>query len=203
MAWCVGKDRISCMHQGGHGRDMQGQDRTLRTAVPGKGPNHSGDQIPTSQCGHQALYPSRVRPARGCFVHRTNPYQGHHWPIDQWSLWWRLAKESLQLRTYGPAFCLPGCGWTPTTGPALAAGLYARPICWVLSCRTEVHWHVPQRLEHWNVCQPFRVWLHAFVLHGTCRPMTAALWPTYPSDVWPPWKPIWDLPGPCMRSPQW
>ena len=37
---------------------MQGQDRTLRTAVPGKGPNHSGDQTPTSQCGHQALYPS-------------------------------------------------------------------------------------------------------------------------------------------------
>ena len=37
---------------------MQGQDRTLRTAVPGKGPNHSGDRIPTSLCGHQALYPS-------------------------------------------------------------------------------------------------------------------------------------------------
>ena len=58
MAWSVGKDRISCMHQGGHRRDMQGQDRTLRTAVPGKGPNHSGDRIPTSQCGHQALYPN-------------------------------------------------------------------------------------------------------------------------------------------------
>ena len=80
-----------------------------------------------------------------------------------------LAKESLQLRTYRTEFSLPDCRWTPTTGPALTARLYARPVCWDLPCPTEVQWQVPQLLEQWNVCRTVRGWHHAVVLGPDAR----------------------------------
>ena len=157
---------MSCTHQGGHPGGMQGQGRRLRTAAPGKGPDFFRGQIPTSPCGHQALHPSRGghQGRHGFFIHRTNPYQGPHQPSEQWSLRQQLAKESLQLRTYRTEFSPLGCGWTPTTGPALAARLYARPLCRDLPCPTEVQWHVPQLLEQWNVCGAVRGWQQAVFL---------------------------------------
>ena len=75
------------------------------------------------------MLPGGQHGQQGFFVHQTNPYQGPHQPGEQLSLHQHLAKESLQLRTYRTEFSLPGCQWTPTTGPALAARLYARPLC--------------------------------------------------------------------------
>ena len=105
----------------------------------------------------------------GFFVHWTNPYQGPHQPSEQWSLRQHLTKEYLQLRTHKTEFSLPGCRWTPTTGPALAARLYARPVRRDLPCPTEVQWHVPQLLEQQNVCRAFRGWHHAVVLGPDAR----------------------------------
>ena len=58
--------------------------------------------------GHQTLHFSRRghHSRCGCFVHWKNSYQGHHWPGELWSLCGCLAKESLQLCTYGPGFGL-------------------------------------------------------------------------------------------------
>ena len=125
-----------------------------------RGPN------PGSPCGHQALHPSCGGPARLTWMpcHCTNPYQGHHWCSEQWSLCRHLAEESHQLGTYGPEFGLPGCGWMATTCPALAAGLWVRPVCRDLLCHAEGQPHVPQRLEQWNVCRPVCGWEHAVVL---------------------------------------
>ena len=135
-----GQAGISCTHRGGHPGGMQGQGCALWTAAPGKGPDRFGDHIPASPYGHRAFHPSPggQHSWYGCFVHRTNTYQGHHGPVSNEAFSQRLAEESLQLRTYGPEFGLPGCGWTTTTGPALAARLWVRLVCRDLPCPTEV-----------------------------------------------------------------
>ena len=151
---------------GGHHGGTQGQVCALRTAVPGKDPDRLGGQIPASPCGHQAIHPGQggQHSRRGCFVQWKNTCQGHRRPSEQWSFCQCLAEESLHLCTYGNEFGLPGCGWMATTGPALAARLGARPLCWDLPCPTEVQWHVPKQLEQWNVCRTVRGWQHAVVL---------------------------------------
>ena len=166
-----GQAIISCTHRGGHPAGTHGQSSALWAVVPGKVPDRFWGQIPASPCGHQALHPSHggQHCRRGCFVHWTNTYLGHHRLSEQWSLCRRLVEESPQFRTYEPEFHLPGCGWMATSGPALAAGLGKRHVCRDLPCATEVQWHVPQRLEQWNVCRPVRGWQHAVVLGPDTR----------------------------------
>ena len=122
-----------------------------RTALPGEGPDRFRCQLPTSPCGHQALHPSHSpKHSRcGCAVQWTNSHQGHNQPSEQYSLRQLLAKEHLQLCTHGTELSLPGGERVPATSPALAVGLWARRICWDLSCSAEVLWYVPQQLGQW------------------------------------------------------
>ena len=63
-----------------------------------------------------------------------------------------------------------------------------------LPCPTELQW-----VEEWNVFRPWMV----CCCSGTWHTATAMVWNTYPPDIWAPWKPVWDTPGPFWRPPHW
>ena len=71
---------------------------------------------------------------------------------------------SFQLCAHGPEPSLLGGGRTTASCPALAAGLYAGPVCKDLPRPVKVRRDVPQQLDQWVVCPTVRGWHHALVL---------------------------------------
>ena len=105
----------------------------------------------------------------------------------------------LQLCAYGPEQSLLGGGWKTASGPALAAGRYAGPVCRDLPCPAKIPPGCTPATGA-MACLPNSLWVAACSCPGTWRLTTVTGLPTCRPGIWVLWRRVWDSPSPLADA---